>query len=248
MHIIMKPFLLLCACIMATASSGQSISFCDQNMQPANKKDASCLLVQQKEESKYVRVLYNKSGPRISKETFAEKAGKIRDGKCLYYKPSGSLDSSGNYVAGVQDGMWRFYAENGDVIEEKNYSKGILLDDTTFSGGWNEARQELLSGQIETQPRLGEGEKDWTMYLIRNLRYPADAQQLNTTGRIMVRFTVDENGRILEPDISRSAAYSLDEEALRLIRESPRWHPASKDGLAVKAHKFQPITFSVSLK
>lgn len=244
----MKLFLLLSACIMACTSFGQNISFYDQRMQPVKEKDASHLLVQQKNANKYIQILYNKLGPRISEEAFAEKAGKIRDGKCLYYKPSGALDSSGNYAAGAQDGVWRFYAENGDVVEEKNYSKGTLLSDTTFSGSWNEVRQELLSGQIKVEPQLGDGQKDWSMYLMRNLRYPANAQQLNTTGRVMVQFIVDEDGKILEPYIRRSAAYLLDEEALRLIRDSPRWHPASKDGMAVQAHKLQSITFQLYTK
>ncbi|MBE7169476.1 MAG: TonB family protein [Williamsia sp.] len=244
----MKLIFLLIASLAISSVFGQgkeTKSFLDENKQPVREKDASYLVIWQKNKKagKYCKTLYNIQGPRISKENFADPEGRIREGKCLYYKSTGALDSSGNYKAGVQEGLWYFYAENGDVARAKKYNNGALINDTLFTEGWNESVQPASSGHSTTEARLAEGDQGWTRFLLRNLRYPLEAQQLRITGRIMLQFIVDENGNVLEPDIRKSTAYSLDEEALRLIRISPPWSPASKDGIGVSSYKLQPIIF-----
>jgi len=45
--------------------------------------------------------------------------------------------------------------------------------------------------------------------------------------------------------ILRSVEYSLDEEAIRIIKNSPKWRSAHQDGRLVKAYRRQPLTFQV---
>ena len=61
---------------------------------------------------------------------------------------------------------------------------------------------------------------------------------------VAIAFVVDEAGQILEPFFVRSVEFSLDQEAMRLIRNSKTWSPAELNGEKVKAYRIQPITFA----
>jgi protein TonB len=60
---------------------------------------------------------------------------------------------------------------------------------------------------------------------------------------VVIQFIVDKEGHVVSPEISQSVEYSIDQEALRLIKKSPFWQPAMLDGKIVKSYKKQPITF-----
>lgn len=65
-------------------------------------------------------------------------------------------------------------------------------------------------------------------YLFKNLKFPSDAKQLKTEGRVMIEFVVDEAGNVV-PDkvkVLESLTPSCDEEAIRIIKNSPAWIPA----------------------
>jgi protein TonB len=67
---------------------------------------------------------------------------------------------------------------------------------------------------------------------------------MGKTGQVLIYFIVDSNGDIADVKLHKSVEYSLDQEALRLIRQSPKWEPAFQNGKNVKAYRRQPVTFS----
>ncbi|NNE47014.1 MAG: energy transducer TonB, partial [Rhodothermales bacterium] len=82
---------------------------------------------------------------------------------------------------------------------------------------------------VDVEPRLVGGDGA----LQRMFRYPDTAAEGQVSGRVELRFVVDERGRILEPSITESVGAGCDEEALRVIRLS-RFRPATIDGRAVR--------------
>ena len=69
--------------------------------------------------------------------------------------------------------------------------------------------------------------------------------QLHKTGNVVVSFVVNSDGELSEVGLRKSVEFSLDYEAMRLIKESPKWEPALQMGKPVKAYRLQPITFSM---
>ena len=80
-------------------------------------------------------------------------------------------------------------------------------------------------------------------YLAANVKYPVLAQKKNIQGRVMVSFVVNEDGSIDEAKVLRGIGGGCDEEALRVIKNMPRWNPGKQNNKPVKVKYTQPISF-----
>ncbi len=91
--------------------------------------------------------------------------------------------------------------------------------------------------------------KNWQEYLIQNLKYPKTAVEKNIQGRVTVRFVVEKDGSISNAAVVRGKelGHGLPEEALRVVKGSPKWEPAKQeDGYAVRSFMSVPITFQLA--
>ncbi len=80
-----------------------------------------------------------------------------------------------------------------------------------------------------------------------NLQYPRDAAAEGVEGNVRVSFTVDENGKLMNPMIEgEKGGYGLDEEALRVIKKMPSWTPGKVNGKPVKTKFVLPVQFALS--
>ena len=59
-----------------------------------------------------------------------------------------------------------------------------------------------------------------------------------------VDFTVDENGKIKDAEVSVPFHPTFDKTALRIVENSPAWQPAREHNRYVVAYRRQPITFA----
>jgi protein TonB len=87
------------------------------------------------------------------------------------------------------------------------------------------------------------GDKALMQYLQKNLKYPAQAQENNIQGRVMVQFVVNKDGSIVEPKIIRPVDPSLDKEAIRVVSSMPKWTPGKQRGKNVRVRFTLPVTF-----
>ncbi len=96
---------------------------------------------------------------------------------------------------------------------------------------------------VEQHPEFPGGEEAMHRFLDANIRYPDAARENDIAGRVLVRFMVNEDGTISHAKVERGIGYRCDEEALRVIRAMPRWHPGKVNGKPVRAMYVLPITF-----
>lgn len=89
------------------------------------------------------------------------------------------------------------------------------------------SKEDALS-DMEEMPEFPGGTEALKEYLDKNMKYPAEAKEKGTQGRVIVQFVVDEKGKVTSPKIARSVDPSLDAEALRLIENMPQWTPGKK--------------------
>ena len=82
-------------------------------------------------------------------------------------------------------------------------------------------------------------------YMTDNLCYPADALQMGIEGRVIVNFTIDEIGNIVDVFVQRSTNPLLDAEALRLVSAMPQWKPMLRDSKPEAVKYTLPVSFKL---
>ena len=91
-------------------------------------------------------------------------------------------------------------------------------------------------------PMYPGGQDAWSRYLVKNLRYPEEAQPNKIQGTVVIQFWVDSNG--LSHDVTAiSGPEELREESIRIVKNVSRWVPAVYQGRKTNAWKTQPITY-----
>ncbi len=82
-------------------------------------------------------------------------------------------------------------------------------------------------------------------YVRENMKYPAKALQDKVEGKVYVQAIIDKDGSITEVKILEDPGAGLGEEAARMIKEMPKWIPASHKGESIRMLIKFPITFSL---
>ena len=85
----------------------------------------------------------------------------------------------------------------------------------------------------------------FTEWVNKNLKYPKDAKDAHIEGTVKLQFTVGTNGGVQEVQILQGVYPSLDDEALRVVRSSPKWKPGIKDGKPIRVTYPFSITFAL---
>ena len=99
---------------------------------------------------------------------------------------------------------------------------------------------------IEKQPIFPGGMTSFYKYLADNCKYPAEAIANNISGKVFLSFTVETNGALADIEVVRGLGYGTDEEAVRLLANSPRWEPGVMDGKPVRVKYNIPISFTAT--
>jgi periplasmic protein TonB len=85
-------------------------------------------------------------------------------------------------------------------------------------------------------------------YVSENIHYPAQARRLNVEGKVFVEFVVERDGSITQLVVIKGIGAGCDEEAIRIIQNSPPWEPGKQRGKPVKQRMVLPIHFKMMNK
>jgi len=98
----------------------------------------------------------------------------------------------------------------------------------------------------EVQPNPPGGMDGWNTYLAGNLKYPQQARTMGVEGTVIVVFTINSDGSVSDAEILRGIGAGADEEAMRVVSESPKWSPAEQKGKVVNSRMRLPVRFKLS--
>jgi len=89
---------------------------------------------------------------------------------------------------------------------------------------------------------------DWGKFVRENLDAEVPIRNNAPVGNyeVIIRFIIDKQGSIIDIVPETSHGYGMEEEAIRILKDSPKWVPASQNGEKVNAYRRQPITFIVA--
>lgn len=114
---------------------------------------------------------------------------------------------------------------------------------------FEEEPEEEVADQIflvvEEQAGFPGGAEAWGKYLRKNLKYPRQATRMGIEGRVFLSFVVDQQGVLSDIKVARGIGGGADQEAIRVLRNSPKWSPGKQRGRAVKSRMSIQILFKL---
>lgn len=102
-----------------------------------------------------------------------------------------------------------------------------------------------IFGHPESPPMFPGGDKSLMIFLKDNIQYSSECKEQAIQGRVVVKFIIDESGKIICPYVHRSLCPVFDEEALRVVKLMPDWKPASNGNVPCKMCYTLPILFKL---
>lgn len=99
---------------------------------------------------------------------------------------------------------------------------------------------------IEKQPEFPGGIAKFYKYIAGSIKYPKMAQENNVQGKVFLSFVVEKDGSLSDVQITRGLGSGTDEEAIRVLKESPKWHPGIQNGLAVRVKYNINVNFTLN--
>nr|WP_236017553.1 energy transducer TonB [Roseivirga sp. E12] len=108
-----------------------------------------------------------------------------------------------------------------------------LVPDATSLGevvvtgiGLNDEEEEDVSTFAIAKPEGGY--PNFNRYLRRNLKYPETAKEQKVRGRVTLEFDVSATGDLSNFKIIKGLGFGCDKEAIRLVKEGPKWNPRTE--------------------
>jgi protein TonB len=91
---------------------------------------------------------------------------------------------------------------------------------------------------VEAAPRYGGGLTSFYKYISANFRVP---EEEGFKGKIMVSFVVEVDGSLTNIKVLKDLGYGTSEEAIRVLKASPKWIPGKQNGKPVRVEYSLPI-------
>ncbi|WBO83878.1 energy transducer TonB [Hymenobacter yonginensis] len=103
-------------------------------------------------------------------------------------------------------------------------------------------REYPMTGFITTEPMpvFPGGQDSLVAYMKRNLRYP---DSTSDEGKVFISFVITKTGHIAQAKVLKGVTPTLNAEALRVVRQMPRWIQLSRQH-PIEVSYTLPITFS----
>jgi hypothetical protein len=179
----------------------------------------------------------------------------------LYFNEKGSVDINGNPAANgyinINNDI-HFYVTKGTEREYYNRygfrvdSKGVKLNNETITvlekDYQAEASKLTASDQvgdvyttagITEKPDFPGGIMEFYKFVGNNFKTP---EQPNLKGKVYITFIIEKDGSISDVKNIRDIGFGTGDEAVRVIKSSPKWIPGKMNGEPVRVMYSLPIT------
>jgi protein TonB len=94
-------------------------------------------------------------------------------------------------------------------------------------------------------PEFPGGEGELMKFLQKNIQYPQMERDNDIQGKVIVRFTVQEDGSVADVNVIRAVSPGLDKEAVRVVKIMPKFKPGRQQGKAVKVFYNVPVIYKL---
>lgn len=179
------------------------------------------ILVKRFADGHFERLDYKMAGPLSMRRSYKDQDLKILNGSSYEYAPSGIILESGQYTDNQKDGKWFKYDDTGRIAKILRFENGELIREDSA-----DREKDGLTDKALKRPEFHGGLKRWLKYISKALEKSEAAEKSFHGGVVKVNFRIDTLGKPTNIFLNKSVEYILDEEAIKVIENSPPWNPA----------------------
>ena len=107
-----------------------------------------------------------------------------------------------------------------------------------------ETEQIFTIVEVTAEPK--DGLAAFYQSISEQIKYPAQARRMRVEGKVFVEFVIGKDGKITEVKAVKGIGAGCDEEAVRIIQNSPPWNPGRQRGKPVRQRMVLPIIFKLA--
>ncbi len=104
---------------------------------------------------------------------------------------------------------------------------------------------EKIFTAVEEVPEFPGGTAEMYRYLQKHIRYPGPAARANVQGKVFLQFVVTKEGAVKDIKVLKGIGFGCDTEAVRVIKNMPRWVPGRQKGQPVNVQYTLPVNFQL---
>ncbi|MFO7827971.1 MAG: energy transducer TonB [Bacteroidales bacterium] len=132
------------------------------------------------------------------------------------------------------------------ILDDTEADQNTEVEISDFEEEEEEVNEQEVFFVVEDMPTFqGQSSDAFRTYIQQNLRYPTIAQENGISGRVYVQFDISPEGNVTNVNVVRGVDPSLDKEAVRVVKSSPKWNPGKQRGRPVRVRFTFPIVFQL---
>ena len=134
--------------------------------------------------------------------------------------------------------------EELEVIFDMEIEEEIIEEQVIEQASEEETTDEIFLF-VESPPKFEGGQDIFLQFIQKNLIYPKKARRMGIEGKVFVKVVVEKDGSISNAQVVKGIGSGCDNEALRVLKNSPRWIPGKQRGRPVRVSMTIPIKFEL---
>ena len=156
-------------------------------------------------------------------------------------------DEDGNKVKVIYRFPVWFQLRGTSASSTANQSDNLVVK----PAGTNTDSDAILFTFVETKPQFVDENgivsdaNSFSKWVNAKLEYPAQSKAQGVQGRVTIEFTVDTDGSVNNVKVLRGVEKLLDDEAVKIVKSSPKWIPGEQGGKPVKVIYRFPVVFKL---
>ena len=177
----------------------------------------------------YILEYWNTDGSLIYQAECSSINPLVENGTTLYYREDGKLIEKGFFNNGYPDSLWYVFNPRTEKFDTLNYI-GIKDLITPIEGPFSFEPTFVIVEEMPSFPNKNDivnyrKYEDFTAYRKSARYYPMYPRMLEIQGWISLRFTVGPDGKIYDIGLVKEKGKFFTYEAIRVLRDSPKWNP-----------------------
>ena len=110
--------------------------------------------------------------------------------------------------------------------------------------GKETSMNERIFVDYEENAHFPGGDRACTKWIQEHIKYPEGYTSNQPQGKVVVSFIVEKDGSLDSIKVMKSPDPLLSEEAIRVVKEMPKWVPARYYGKVIRSRYYLPVIFN----